>query len=391
MYSRGWGSSAWLKITSGRFVTVAALLCALSTERAQHNRLAISAFAPLARFLASLNYTPAPERSEGWAVDSLESSWTSTSLGGAGARLVDTHPLPPRLNYRWIIYSASNGAEREKGRRERRREMERWAAYTVERILRTPAAHRTDSSGCICPIFPLRSIPRSPFLHTSTLFLSCRPARGIIKTRTSHYDTDIYIYISRGGGGVGARVHIPGGRRAENNKVRLSSGTPLAPLHLPPPSFTRPFYPSPFSRTFHFGLRTAGASLSIQFRSHLCTWGPASVHTCRRTYGGTSYLFYFIVSRSHPQAWVNIFLRDRAPTHPPLPVHAYHPLFPHSGCFSFQIVVSATPPPLVTSLFSTVPRLCWYREPGRAYATRRRTCNFEVRGGGLWKIATGNY
>lgn len=133
--------------------------------------------------------------------------------------------------------------------------MERWAAYTVERILRTPAAHRTDSSGCICPIFPLRSIPRSPFLHTSTLFLSCRPARGIIKTRTSHYDTDIYIYISRGGGGVGARVHIPGGRRAENNKVRLSSGTPLAPLHLPPPSFTRPFYPSPFSRTFHFGLR----------------------------------------------------------------------------------------------------------------------------------------
>lgn len=319
MYSRGWGSSAWLKITSGRFVTVAALLCALSTERAQHNRLAISAFAPLARFLASLNYTPAPERSEGWAVDSLESSWTSTSLGGAGARLVDTHPLPPRLNYRWIIYSASNGAEREKGRRGRGREMERWAAYTVERILRTPAAHRTDSSGCICPIFPLRSIPRSPFLHTSTLFLSCRPARGIIKTRTSHYDTDIYIYISRGGGGVGARVHIPGGRRAENNKVRLSSGTPLAPLHLPPPSFTRPFYPSPFSRTFHFGLRTAGASLSIQFRSHLCTWGPASVHTCRRTYGGTSYLFYFIVSRSHPQAWVNIFLRDRAPTHPPLP------------------------------------------------------------------------
>lgn len=123
MYSRGWGSSAWLKITSGRFVTVAALLCALSTERAQHNRLAISAFAPLARFLASLNYTPAPERSEGWAVDSLESSWTSTSLGGAGARLVDTHPLPPRLNYRWIIYSASNGAEREKGRRERGREM----------------------------------------------------------------------------------------------------------------------------------------------------------------------------------------------------------------------------------------------------------------------------
>lgn len=29
-----------------------------------------------------------------------------------------------------------------------------------------------------------------------------------------------------------------------------------------------------------------------------------------------SYLFYFIVSRSHPQPWVNIFLRDRAPTHP---------------------------------------------------------------------------
>lgn len=134
------------------------------------------------------------------------------------------------------------------------------------------------------------SIPRSPFLHTSTLFLSCRPARGIIKTRTSHYDTDIYIYIdiriSRGGGGVGARVHIPGGRRAENNKVRLSSGTPLPPLHLPPPlfhpSFTRSFHPLP--RTFHFGLRTAGAPLSIQFRSHLCTPGPASVHTCRRTY-----------------------------------------------------------------------------------------------------------
>lgn len=219
MYSRGWGSSAWLKITSGRFVTVAALLCALSTERAQHNRLAISAFAPLARFLASLNYTPAPERSEGWAVDSLESSWTSTSLGGAGARLVDTHPLLSRLNYRWIIYSASNGAEREKGRRERGREMERWAAYTVERILRTPAAHRTDSSGCICPIFPLRSIPRSPFLHTSTLFLSCRPARGIIKTRTSHYDTDIYIYIytyiSRGwrSGCAGTHTGWPAGRK----------------------------------------------------------------------------------------------------------------------------------------------------------------------------------
>lgn len=102
--------------------------------------------------------------------------------------------------------------------------------------------------------------------------------------------TPIYIYIdiriSRGGGGVGARVHIPGGRRAENNKVRLSSGTPLPPLHLPPPlfhpSFTRSFHPLP--RTFHFGLRTAGASLSIQFRSHLCTPGPASVHTCRRTY-----------------------------------------------------------------------------------------------------------
>lgn len=145
MYSHGWGSSAWLKISSGRFVTVAALLCALSTGRAQHNCLAISAFAPLARFLASLNYTPASERSEGWAVDSLESSWTSiTSLGGAGARLVDTHPLPPRLNYRWIIYSASNGGW-ERGR---------WNAYTVERILRTPAAHRTDSSGCICPILP---------------------------------------------------------------------------------------------------------------------------------------------------------------------------------------------------------------------------------------------
>lgn len=38
---------------------------------------------------------------------------------------VDTHPLPPRLNYRWIIYSASNGAE---GEREGRKEKERWAA-----------------------------------------------------------------------------------------------------------------------------------------------------------------------------------------------------------------------------------------------------------------------
>lgn len=118
MYSRGWGSSAWLKITSGRFVTVAALLCALSTERAQHNRLAISAFAPLARFLASLNYTPAPERSEGWAVDSLESSWTSTSLGGARRHPSLASPIKLSMNY---LFSLERGweREREKGKRKR--------------------------------------------------------------------------------------------------------------------------------------------------------------------------------------------------------------------------------------------------------------------------------
>lgn len=163
------------------------------------------------------------------------------------------------------------------------------------------------------------SIPRSPFLHTSTLFLSCRPARGIIKTRTSHYDTDIYIYIdiriSRGGGGVGARVHIPGGRRAENNKVRLSSGTPLPPLHLPPPS-SIPLSPAPFTPS----LEPSTLAYERPVPRSPFNLDPTYALQARRPYihadGRTSYLFYFIVSRSHPQAWVNIFLRDRAPTHP---------------------------------------------------------------------------
>lgn len=83
---------------------------------------------------------------------------------------VDTHPLPPRLNYRWIIYSASNEAEKERGK-EREREM-----GCVERILRTPAAHRTDSSGCICPILPTPihssfSIP--PYFNPLPLLSPC--------------------------------------------------------------------------------------------------------------------------------------------------------------------------------------------------------------------------
>lgn len=122
----------------------------------------------------------------------------------------------------------------------------------------------------------------------------------------------IYVRISRGGGGVGARVHIPGGRRAENNKVRLSSGTPLPPLHLPPSSiplpplspapltlpslepstlvYERPVPRSPFNLDPTYALQAR--------RPYIHTY----IHTYRRTYGGTSYLFYFIVSRSHPQA-----------------------------------------------------------------------------------------
>lgn len=131
--------------------------------------------------------------------------------------------------------------------------------------------------------------------------------------------TPIYIYIdiriSRGGGGVGARVHIPGGRRAENNKVRLSSGTPLPPLHLPPPS-SIPLSPAPFTPS----LEPSTLAYERPVPRSPFNLDPTYALQARRPYihadGRTSYLFYFIVSRSHPQAWVNIFLRDRAPTHP---------------------------------------------------------------------------
>lgn len=61
-------------------------------------------------------------------------------------------------------------------RRLREREKVRWNACTVERILRTPAAHRTDSSGCICPILPTPirssfSIP--PYFNPLPLLSPC--------------------------------------------------------------------------------------------------------------------------------------------------------------------------------------------------------------------------
>lgn len=158
---------------------------------------------------------------------------------------------------------------------------------------------------------------------------------------------------------MGARVHIPGGRRAENNKVRLSSGTPLPPLHLPPSSiplpplspapltlpslepstlvYERPVPRSPFNLDPTYALQAR--------RPYIHTY----IHTYRRTYGGTSYLFYFIVSRSHPQAWVNIFLRDRAPTHPSL--------------FATFLSTVTTPYPLIVAVFRSKSSFPQHRHP----------------------------
>lgn len=109
MYSRGWGSSAWLKISSGRFVTVAALLCALSTGRAQYNH-GFRASCTLSRFV-KLPPRPPKEARVGPAIDSLESSWTSTSLGGASARLVS--PIKLSMNY---LFSFERVKERKRER-----------------------------------------------------------------------------------------------------------------------------------------------------------------------------------------------------------------------------------------------------------------------------------
>lgn len=267
----------------------------------------------------------------------------------------------------------------------------------MERILRTPRAHRTDSPGCI------RSRPPFPFpAHSSFSASILQPSSSLVALLAELLKlepattTPIYTYISRGWrerDRLGARVHIPGGRRAENNKARLSSGTALPPLQLPPLSLS-PFYS--LSRSFHFGLRAASARSSFNLDPTYALQANVRpyVRPCARR---TSYLFYFIVSRSHPQAWVNIFLRDPSPTVFLLSIAgSYHPYQPHRGCFSFVIVVSATQrssPPLVTHpvwpyLVQPALLISWTR--GLANATRRRTCNFEVRGGELWKIATGN-
>lgn len=212
MYSHGWGSSAWLKISSGRFVTVAALLCALSTGRAQHNCLAISAFAPLARFLASLNYTPAPERSEGWAVDSLESSWTSiTSLGGAGARLVDTHPLasPIKLSMNYLFSLERRLREREMERVHRRTDIANTGG-AQNRFIRMYLSDPSHSD----PFLVLHSSilqPSSSLVALLAELLKLEPA-----TTTPIY---IYIYmctyISRGwrSGCAGTHTGWPAGRK----------------------------------------------------------------------------------------------------------------------------------------------------------------------------------
>lgn len=255
------------------------------------------------------------------------------------------------------------------------------------------------------PIHPDVSDPAPPFpfpTHSSFSASILQPSSSLVALLAELLKlepattTPIYTYISRGWrerDRLGARVHIPGGRRAENNKARLSSGTALPPLQLPPLSLS-PFYS--LSRSFHFGLRAASARSSFNLDPTYALQANVRpyVRPCARR---TSYLFYFIVSRSHPQAWVNIFLRDPSPTVFLLSIAgSYHPYQPHRGCFSFVIVVSATQrssPPLVTHpvwpyLVQPALLISWTR--GLANATRRRTCNFEVRGGELWKIATGN-
>lgn len=97
--------------------------------------------------------------------------------------------------------------------------------------------------------------------------------------------------------------NIPGGRRAENNKIpgivrdgASTTSTPFSPFKPPPPPLLKLLLWSTYGRYMP----------SIQFRSHL--WFSPS----HRRAAPYVIFILFIVSRSHPTAWVNIFLRGIA-------------------------------------------------------------------------------
>ena len=138
------------------------------------------------------------------------------------------------------------------------------------------------------PIHPDVSDPPFPFAHSSFSGSILQPSSSLVALLAELLKlepattTPIYTYISRcwrGRGRLGARVHIPGGRRAENNKARLSSGTALPPLQLPPISLFLSF--SLFST---FTLVYERASARSPFNLDPTYALQASVRTSVRTY-----------------------------------------------------------------------------------------------------------
>lgn len=136
-----------------------------------------------------------------------------------------------------------------------------------------------------------RFAPAASPVSPPLIITSCA---GIIKTRPSR--TCIRIFRN-----VGAEAY----RVAAGQKTIKPGYHPRRRLHhfnFPPRIVPlRPLSPKLLLRST-YGRYT----LSIQFRSHL----QLSL-TRRRTVPYVIFIL-FIVSRSHPRAWINIFLRDRA-------------------------------------------------------------------------------
>jgi len=150
---------------------------------------------------------------------------------------------PFQLNYcRWIVYPIWSDHEK------RARDITARFALNVS-AGGLPSALHTFPSSIVAP---------SPYLR----------ARGIIKT-PGPVTANAYVYFAMSSRGRG----IPGGRRAENNKARLSSGTALPPLQLLSldgfPPLTRPPLYNPLTEASTSVYVYGRCTLSIQFRSHL--------------------------------------------------------------------------------------------------------------------------
>lgn len=136
--------------------------------------------------------------------------------------------------------------------------------------------------------------PSTTFPSSIVVPFSYVRARGIIKT-LGPVTADAYVYFAMSS----QSRSIPGGRRAENNKARLSSGTALPPLQLPSLDGLPPHSPPSTTPSSKFLLRstyTAGVHSPFNLDP---TYG--SPPTRRRT---ALYVIFilFIVSRSHPRA-----------------------------------------------------------------------------------------